>query len=147
MLIPILKPDAVDISTIAYRINITIEDVDPGIFERLVVAIERYLRGGAQRAIIARNLTFPAKFELACAIRYPIPVQKRILKKHLRSRAIPASFGDRNLKGRTLRLHVDAKAVDNLDDTTFDCLKDLWSKPPWNLEFEGRGAGLKSPLS
>ena len=139
MFIPILKLAAEsDTTSISYQINITVDDVQPTHIDRLVEAIERYLKGAAQRIIIATNQTFPAKFDLACAIRYPIPFSKKALKNYLRSVAIPSCFGEGKLEGRAVR--VDVKPLENLDDSVFDRYKALWSGPPWKLEFEGYGS-------
>jgi len=133
-------PEASNIASTAYRIHIKVEDVQPGIMDRLVAAIERYLRGGAHRVIIARDQTFPAKFDLECMIRYTIPFQQRILKNHLRYRVIPPCFVEGKLEGRAV--HVDIRPLENLDDSTFDRLRALWSEPPWKLEFEGHGSSV-----
>jgi len=133
-------PEASNTASTAYRINITVEDVQPGIMNSLAAAIERYLRGGARRVIIARDQTFPAKFDLACMIRYTNPFQQRKLKNYLRSRVIPPCFGEGGLEGRTV--HLDVKPLENLDDSTFDRLSALWSDPPWKLEFEGHGSSV-----
>ena len=138
MFLPILKLAAESDTSVAYQINITVDDVQPAHIERLVQAIERYLKVGAQRIIIATNQTLPAKFDLACAIRYPIPFSKKALKKHLRFVAIPPCFGEGKLEGRAV--YVDAKPLENLADTTFDRLRAMWSEPPWKLEFEGYGS-------
>ena len=153
MFIPMLKLAAEDITSIAYQINITVDDVQPAHIARLVESIARYLKGSAQRVIVATNKTFPTKFDLVCAIRYPIPFKKTALKKYLRFRAIPPCFGEGKLEGRTV--HVDVKPLENLDDSTFDRLRALWSGAPWILEFEGHGSsvvrasapGLQSSLS
>ena len=137
---PTPKLTAKESAFIAYSIDIKVDDVELVHIKRLTEKVERYLRGGAQRVIIATNQTEPTKFDLTCAIRYPTAFNKRALQEYLRFRAIAPCFGEGKLEGRAVHVHV--KPLDNLDDSTFDRLRALWSDPPWKLEFEGHGSSV-----
>ena len=117
-------------------------------------AVERHLRTSAESIIMANNNADSAKFDCACAIRYPKDVKKRFLQENLRSRHILPCFGEAGALGNWV-VHVDAKPTVDLDDSALRRMKDLWSKPPWMLAYEGAGAaavgraasGLHTPLT
>ena len=136
---PVPRPAPKDIASRLYLINISVSGVDSVLSERLTRAIELYLRNGAEYLVIARNTTESHKFDLVCSIRYPNDIKKRHLQDHIRSRQILPCFGEAGCLGNRV-VHVDAKPVNDLDDSGFHRLRDLWSKSPWNLVYEGFGA-------
>ena len=103
------------ITSEAYTIHITVNDVTTVLNDHLSSRIERYFRVAAQNLIIAISLTEEATFDLVCAIRYPRAFKKQDLKQHLKSRITLPSFGEpEDIGGRIL--HVDAKPYMKLDD-------------------------------
>jgi hypothetical protein len=146
------KTAARDITSRSYVINVMVSAVSPVHIDRLSKAIERQLRKGGESIILATNNTSSDTFDCACAIRYPAVVNKRALQDHLRSRYILPCFGEKGAIGNRV-VHVDARPTEDLDDSAFQSLHDLWSKQPWTLIYDGPGAaagraasGLHIPL-
>ena len=141
------KTAAKDIASRSYIITIAVFDVCPVLIDRLSKAIERHLRNSSESIVIATNNAVSAKFDCACAIRYPKIIKKEVLQATLRSRHIFPCFGEAGALGKRV-VHVDAKPTEDLDDSALRSLKDLWSKQPWTLVYEGAGAaaGMHIPL-
>ena len=133
------RPAAKDVASRSYAIDITVHDLNCVLIERLSRTIERYLRNGAEHVIIATNNTDSTKFDCACVIRYPEVVNKRKLQENLRSRHILPCFGEPGALGNRA-VHVDAKPIEDLENSAFQRLHVLRSHPPWTLIYEGPGA-------
>jgi hypothetical protein len=75
---------------------------------------------------LAINNKNSANFDCSCAIRFPTVVKKRNLQDHLGSRHILPCFGEAGALGNRV-VHVDARATEELDDSAFQGLANLWS--------------------